>query len=108
MEISTLRNNFREQSLSTAFATYDMTTKEILAYNYDIAEDIETINEDRDETLKDLAEDKNGTLDKMKINAGDEIADGFRESSKKLFPFLHMSEMVYDKTAIKKKIMEDA
>ncbi len=106
-EISKIRDDFRNKKLSEVFE-YNIDTKDILKYNYDIAKDIKSINDKRDTTLKDFDKDPNGTLDKIKNGAEDEIADGFWESSKKLFPFLHMTELSFDKTAVKKKIKEDA
>ncbi len=108
-DVDDLRDEFRSKKLSEIFTTYSMTTADILKYNYDITDDLKSINDKRDETVDNLtADNKEKTLETLKSGVEDEIADGMRESTKRLFPFLHITEIRRDETATKKKIKEDA
>ena len=106
-EVSTLKDAFRAKTLSEIYAT-DITAKDIFDYNYDVKDDVTKLNTKRDKTMIDLAKDQKGTLETLSASCGDEIADGFWENTKKLFPFLHVTEAFDKETAIKKTIKEDA
>ena len=69
---------------------------------------MESLNDKRDKTMIDLEKNQKDALKDLSKNCEDEIADGFRESTKKLFPFLHLTQIVYDKSSIRKTIKEDA
>lgn len=107
IEMSEIRNSFRDKKISET-QTNDFQTNEIFLYNPDIDEEVQDINKKRDVMIEHITSDKEGTLDRMKNDAEDEIADGMRESSKRLFPFLNLTEIVNNESKIRKIIKEDA
>ncbi len=76
------------------FVEYNITSEKIREYNPDIKESMKDINKERDEIRKKLDKDPVGTLEKMKWEAEDKIANGMFESIRDFMPALHLAENI--------------
>jgi hypothetical protein len=90
-ELGSLKTEVRSHTIAELSAKVGGITKDkIWSANLELKENIDDINSKRDQKHKDLEKDKNGTLDKMKNDAEDQLAGSLRSRMQKGMPLFHL------------------